>query len=131
MPGLIDRDDFVAVMRLLELIRPKLLDGLPTVNRSFVRHKNRVLREPSARTEACDLPGLDLAILKFAAEGTACLSRFQQIPSHERIGRTPRRRNIGDLCPVSSLNPRHRLEAYAMLELDCSPECRAICRNVF
>ena len=32
-------------MKLLELVYPIFLDGLSTVNRSCVRHKNRVLLE--------------------------------------------------------------------------------------
>jgi len=35
----------VAVVPLLEVVCIPFLDGLPTVHRSFVRHKNRVLRE--------------------------------------------------------------------------------------
>ena len=42
---LIDRDEMVAEMHLLEHVCIMFLDGLPTVNRSCVRHINRVLRE--------------------------------------------------------------------------------------
>jgi hypothetical protein len=38
---LIDRDDFVAMMKLLELVRPKFLGGLPTVNRSYGTNSER------------------------------------------------------------------------------------------
>src|SRR5580700_445179 len=42
---LIDRVEMVAHMKLLEQVCIMFLGGLPTVNRSFVRHINRVLRE--------------------------------------------------------------------------------------
>jgi len=42
---LIDRDEMVAEMHFLEQVCKIFLDGLPTVNRSSVRHINRVLRE--------------------------------------------------------------------------------------
>jgi hypothetical protein len=44
-PFLFDRVEMVADMKLLEQICIMFLGGLPTVNRSFVRHMSRVLRE--------------------------------------------------------------------------------------
>jgi hypothetical protein len=42
---LIDRDESVAEMHSLEVVRIPFLDCLSTVNGSFLRHKNRVLSE--------------------------------------------------------------------------------------
>src|SRR5580692_10644045 len=44
-PFLIDRVETVADMKMLEQVCITFFDGLPTVNRSFVRHISRVLRE--------------------------------------------------------------------------------------
>jgi hypothetical protein len=41
----------VAEMNLLEHVCPMLLNGLPTVNRSTVRYKNRVLGEERGHGE--------------------------------------------------------------------------------
>ena len=44
-PSMRNGTDSVAEMKLFEHVCLIFLDGLPTVNRSCVRHKNRVLRE--------------------------------------------------------------------------------------
>ena len=42
---LIEHGEMVAEMHFLEQVCLMFLDGLPTVNRTFVRHENCVLRE--------------------------------------------------------------------------------------
>jgi len=42
---LISRAEMVAEMKLFEHVRMIFLDGIPTVNRSCVRHLNRVIRK--------------------------------------------------------------------------------------
>jgi hypothetical protein len=42
---LIDRDEMVADMHFLVVVCIMFLNGLPTVDRPCVRHKNRVLRD--------------------------------------------------------------------------------------